>query len=399
MHSHRTSAIAIVAALFILSSVACSLSGNVGIDTTSSATPPPASAEGQSSTTQATQAPGQATQAPGQATQAPAQPAQAAAQVTQPPAQGGIATLTLDKTTFKPGEEIRARFTAPGTFAQDAWVGLIPSGTPHGSVAVNDENDLSFQYLGGEISGTLTLAAPYEPGSYDLRMNDTTGDGQEAASVTLTVVSATGEVTPALSLAKTTFAPGEEFQVQFNTADTLPQDAWVGIIPSDTPHGSAEVNDQYDLDYEYLGGQTSGVFTFAAPHEPGSYDLRLNSTVGSEGQEVASVTFTVVSAMGNVTPTLSLDKTTFSPGEEIQVHFVTPDTFSDQAWVGLIPSSVPHGDENVNDENDMAYEYLNGMTSGVLTFTAPAEAGSYDFRLNNTDDDGQEVASVTFEVK
>jgi putative hemolysin len=93
-----------------------------------------------------------------------------------------------------------------------------------------------------------------------------------------------------------------------------------------------------------------------------------------------------------------LDKTHFEPREEIQVHFVTPDTFPSDAWVGIVPSYVPHGRETTNDHYALDREYLEGQVTGVLTFLTPDEPGSYDLRLNDTDDDGTEVASVTFQV-
>ncbi len=95
---------------------------------------------------------------------------------------------------------------------------------------------------------------------------------------------------------------------------------------------------------------------------------------------------------------LRLDKMTFEVGEQIQVHFTAPSSFSEDAWVGIIPSNVPHGSEAENDKYDLAYQYLKGLTSGVLTFAAPDTPGSYDFRMHDTDADGREVASVTFTV-
>ncbi len=95
---------------------------------------------------------------------------------------------------------------------------------------------------------------------------------------------------------------------------------------------------------------------------------------------------------------LELDKTTFAPGEQIEVYFTAPSSFPSNAWVGIIPSDVSHGSEAENDKYDVAYRYLDGLTSGVLTFKAPDEPGSYDFRMHDTDSDGKEVASVTFTV-
>jgi hypothetical protein len=101
------------------------------------------------------------------------------------------------------------------------------------------------------------------------------------------------------------------------------------------------------------------------------------------------------------TNSLTLDKNHFAPGEPIQVHFTASSDFPASAWVGIIPSDVPHGSEVTNDAHDIAYYHLNNQTSGTLTFTAPAQPGAYDLRMNDTDDiaqNGHEVASVSFTV-
>jgi len=210
---------------------------------------------------------------------------------TQPLATPAGGKLWLDKTEFDPGEMIQVHFETPGTFSSSAWVGIIPSEVPHGSETVNDEYDLDYDYLEGQVSGVLSFLAPAQPGSYDFRLHDSDTDGLEAASVTFTVAGGSGQ--PAVWLDKTTFAPGEEIQVHFVTPGTFPVSAWIGIIPSDVPHGSAATNDENDLDYAYLDGQVSGVLIFNAPTEPGSYDFRLNDSDEASGQEVASITFQV----------------------------------------------------------------------------------------------------------
>ena len=96
-------------------------------------------------------------------------------------------TLQLDKTEFTPGEQIQVRFTAPSTLSTDAWIGIVPSGTPHGSEAENDEVDVAYEYLDGRVEGVVMLPAPEEPGQYDVRMFDTDNEGQELISVSLTV--------------------------------------------------------------------------------------------------------------------------------------------------------------------------------------------------------------------
>ena len=106
-----------------------------------------------------------------------------------------------------------------------------------------------------------------------------------------------------------------------------------------------------------------------------------------------------VSACKPSGPSLVTDKGTYAPGETITVTFNAPAGLPTNAWVGIIPTNVPHGDEAQNDTYDLTYQYLNGMTSGTMTFAAPLLPGSYDFRMNDSDSNGKEIASVTFTVQ
>jgi tetratricopeptide (TPR) repeat protein len=93
---------------------------------------------------------------------------------------------------------------------------------------------------------------------------------------------------------------------------------------------------------------------------------------------------------------LRLAQTRFVQGEPIQVHFTAPATWPGDAWVGIIPSTVAHGSEAENDRHDITYQYLKKRASGTLTFSAPAP-GNWDFRLHDTDSNGKEYASVSFQ--
>ena len=80
------------------------------------------------------------------------------------------------------------RFSASAGYAIDAWIGIVPSDVPHGDEAVNDENDIAYQHLGGRVLGEMEFTAPEEPGDYDLRMNDTDFNGKEVAYVSFKVI-------------------------------------------------------------------------------------------------------------------------------------------------------------------------------------------------------------------
>jgi hypothetical protein len=323
--------------------------------------------------------------------------------------------LALDKGRFAPGEPIRVRFTASAGYADNAWVGIIPSTVAHGKEAVNDRYDLTYQYLRKRTGGTLTFKAPQKPGAYDFRMHDTDSNGREVASVSFTVGPAAPPAPPApavaagrLQLDKGRFAPSEQIRVRFTASAGYADNAWVGIIPSTVAHGKEAVNDRYDLTYQYLRKRTGGTLTFTAPRKPGAYDFRMHDT-DSNGREVASVSFTVASAAlpaptaRPVAPaagsgSLRLDQFSFAPGTRIEAHFTASAGYADNAWVGIIPSSVPHGREAVNDRHDLTYQYLRKRTGGTLVFQAPRKPGNYDLRMHDTDSNGREVANVAFTV-
>ena len=102
---------------------------------------------------------------------------------------------------------------------------------------------------------------------------------------------------------------------------------------------------------------------------------------------------------GGIPATLSLGRDVYYPGDPINLVYMAPAGLPANAWVGIIPSAVPHGTEEVNDQNDISYQDLNGTTSGIMEFVAPSVPGSYDLRMNESDNGGRELASITFTVQ
>jgi outer membrane protein OmpA-like peptidoglycan-associated protein len=305
------------------------------------------------------------------------------------------ASVKTDKTEYLPNDPIQIEFTASASWPPGAWVGLVPSNIPHGSAATNDQHDAGYEYLSGRASGTITLPAPAKPGSWDVRMNDSEeANGKEVASTTFRVVrpsaKATLKVTPARVM------PGDEIQVQFTITGRLPDDAWLGIVPSNIPHGSEQTNDENDRGYEYIHSRSAATVTLTAPDEAGAYDIRLNDSDAEGGVEIASVPFQVGAPSAKVT--LQLARNRFIPGEPLAVKFTVDGELPDSAWAGIVPSKVEHGSEEVNDRNDVDYEYLKKRTSGTLDLRAPVDAGSYDVRVNDSDSSGREIASISFQV-
>lgn len=311
-------------------------------------------------------------------------------------------SLTLDAAQYAPGAKITVSFTAPSAYASDAWIGIIPSKIPHGTEAENDKHDISYQYIQKKTSGTMVFTAPTSAGNYDMRMHDTDSNGKEVAYVSFTVGAATSQ-SASLSISRANYQPGEKIHVTFTASASFPRDAWIGILPAHIPHGSEAENDKHDLTYQYLEKKTTGTLIFTAPTASGNYDLRMHDT-DNNGKEIAYVSFTVSSQIqsgsyssGQVS--LAITKTAFEPGEKITVSFTAPASFDASAWIGIIPSKVRHGSEEENDKHDLVYQYIQKKTTGVMTFSAPNQPGTYDFRMHDTDNNGKEVGYVTFTVR
>ncbi len=95
---------------------------------------------------------------------------------------------------------------------------------------------------------------------------------------------------------------------------------------------------------------------------------------------------------------LSTDKAVYQPGEPITVTLRFDGSVDNGAWAGIVPSSVEHGSEDVNDQNDLDFFYLTSLTDDKYTFTDVLAPGSYDVRVNDNEDGGAEVAYVSFAV-
>lgn len=97
-------------------------------------------------------------------------------------------SMTLDKASYQTAETIEVTLVINTPLADDAWVGIIPTDTPHGLEADNDAVDISYVYVNTAVEGKVTLNAPTEAGTFDVRLfNTDSSDGVELASETITV--------------------------------------------------------------------------------------------------------------------------------------------------------------------------------------------------------------------
>ena len=107
-----------------------------------------------------------------------------------PPGGGGDHLITLNATQVRPGAPIEITFRRPSTSAYliRAWIGMA-------QVGWSTERYLSqWKYLENQVSGTMTLPAPYEPGNYEVRMFPDVGADKVVASAPFTVLASAPSV-------------------------------------------------------------------------------------------------------------------------------------------------------------------------------------------------------------
>ena len=97
-----------------------------------------------------------------------------------------------------------------------------------------------------------------------------------------------------------------------------------------------------------------------------------------------------------VNATITTAKSTYTIDEGIDFSFTAPKLPVD-AWIGIVPVAIPHGDEAVNDSHDISYAHLVGKTKGDITLPNPG-LGTWTLRLHDTDHNGRELTHVVFEV-
>jgi len=265
-----------------------------------------------------------------------------------------ISQLSASPTSVNSGQTITVTFSgAPGN--QKDFIALYKVGVPNGQPYV------SYQFLKGQTSGTLYFTAPSTAGKYEFRMfrNNTWVYLGKSNPVTVTQSSVS------LSASPTSVSPGQTITVTFFGAPGNQKD-FIALYKVGVPNGQPYVS------YQFLKGQTSGTLSFTAPSTAGDYEFRMfkNNDWVYLGK---SNTVEVIPVSLDASPTL------VSPGQSITVTFFgAPGNQKD--FIALYKVGVPNGQPYVS------YQFLNGQTSGTLSFTAPSTVGDYEFRMFKNND-------------
>ncbi len=94
---------------------------------------------------------------------------------------------------------------------------------------------------------------------------------------------------------------------------------------------------------------------------------------------------------------IEVEKSRFNSNESIKVDFTGPQLYDD-AWLGIVPAGIDHGDAGVNGENRVQFISIDGQTIGSHTFDNPG-VGDWTIRLNDSSATNKELAYVEFSVE
>ena len=316
----------------------------------------------------------------------------------EPEGQSGC--ISLDKTEYLRGEQMRVTWVGSSGYTDNAWISIIPSSAPHteeGADAVNG----AWEYIGKKSGGTSTYSAPEMLGPYDFRMfdGDDPNTAKEICSVPFTVIPRPPGPSNCITLNKASYLRGEPMIVSWIGSSTYADNAWISIIPSSAPH-TEEGADDVNLAWEQIGKKPGGTSNYTAPDTLGSYDFRMfDGDDAGKSAEICSVTFNVVPRQPGPANCITLDKTSYLPNEKMKVTWIGDPSFSDNAWISIIPSDAPHTEDGADAVNG-AWEYIGKKPGGISEYTAPGTPGSYDFRMFDGDapEKSIEICSVSFTV-
>lgn len=255
-------------------------------------------------------------------------------------------SVSASPNSIAAGAPLTVNWTAPAGRPSNDWIALYRTGAANTAY-------LWWQYTQGATSGSFTLNAPTQTGTYEFRYLLDDGYTDSARSNTVTVTTGGGcayAISP--------------------TSQTFSSNAGTGSVAVTTTAGcawTAASNAPWITITAGASGTGNGNVSFSVAANPASA-----SRVGT--MTIAGQTFTVTqSGASTSTYTLTATPGTVSAGGTINIAWTAPTGRPPTDWIGLYRI----GDPNTTY---LWWVYTNGATSGNSSVAAPAQAGQYEFR-------------------
>lgn len=269
------------------------------------------------------------------------------------PAQAASLSASPAVVYFKPNQVITVTFSgAPGN--NNDWIGIFKA-------EAGERSYISYQYLSGKKSGSLSFAAPEEVGKYVFRMWEAEWTRMIGVSNQVSVQY------PAVSLqcdvSSQYIGMNKKLRVSYSNAPGYNND-WIGLFKV----GGAQKD--YFGGYQYLQGRTSGTLEFAAPETPGNYEFRFwtrENTAHLATSKPINIDWGPITLVPTVQPADAKGVV------KVSVQFSGAPGYNND-WIGLFKVGSA-------ERAYTSYQYLQAKTSGTLIFECPNDGSQYEFRM------------------
>ena len=305
--------------------------------------------------------------------------------------------LRVDNRYVKPKTKLKIYAELSGEIPDDAWISYVPSNVAH-TEPDSDRYNGNYKRLKEIEDGGYEIVTPNAEGNYDIRVFD--GDYGTAYEVAhLPIYLTESEEPDGMICDLEVGSPvlrGDAVQVKVSVTGTVPNRAWIGIVPANVEHTEDE-SDKYDLAWKWVNSIENGETTLNANAAPGDYEIRVFDGDGDGAKEIANEPFKVL--YSTMRGTVSTDETWVKPYSDLTVHLSTSGRYQSNAWVGLVPHDTEHTEEE-SDKNDVSWKWVGDAADGVITLRTPGTEGLYDVRMYDGDDANmaREVAFCTLTV-
>jgi outer membrane protein OmpA-like peptidoglycan-associated protein len=180
------------------------------------------------------------------------------------------------------------------------------------------------------------------------------------------------------------FLSGTPIEVRYDGCRNATSESWIGLYKA----GFKTTNDY--LAYLMLDGD-SGTLSFAAPKAPGDYVfVMIEKDYQAAGEP--PLKFSVIEVSADLV-SLKTDRKVYAPAQDVQVSLTLGSSLSDQAWLGIFPTTAPQGDL----AGYLSYEYIKHGRNTPYRLRAPKTPGDYEIRVFD-DHAGNQVTQVPFRV-
>jgi subtilisin family serine protease len=264
-------------------------------------------------------------------------------------------SLSVSATTVNVGDPVTLTLIN-GTGGASDLLALAATGAPDGV-------HLQSTLVGaGVTTRTWTVSMPQTPGTYEFRLY-ANGTTRTATSPTVTVQAIAPPADPALTVSATSVLGGQAVTVTLTGGRGGPTD-WLAFAPT----GAA--NNSYVF-FTWVGaGVTTRTWTVTAPATAGTYEFRLFR----DNSFIRIATSPTVTVQAPPPPTLTVDKTTAAPGEQVTVT-LTNGLGNTTDWLAFAPTGAANN-------SYLQFVYVGaGVTTRTWTVTMPVAPGTYEFRL------------------